>query len=299
MLPGICLLVLPGPCFGQDIEPRRWSHMPIGSQTIGAGYAETTGDIFLNPVLRIEDGEFELGTTAVKYIRSCELCGKSARVDLLQTWQSGSWSGLLDGVPASTERDGWSDTTVRLAVNLLGAPPLAGKEFAAYRARAGGRETIVGAGLAVVLPTGEYIEDKLINLGSNRFTFRPQFGMVHNHDKWSMELTASTSFYTDNDSFFNGRELEEDPLHFLQGHVVYSFRPGLWVAASAGYGCGGESTIDGVPSDDRQEFVGWGLSLGVPLSRSAGLKFGYIGTRTLADTGSDNDTITAAVALMW
>ena len=151
----------------------------------------------------------------------------------------------------------------------------------------------------MVLPTGEYLEDKLINLGSNRYTFAPQFGVVHNHDKWSMELTATTSFYADNDSFFNGRQLEEDPLLFLQGHVVYSFRPGLWVAASAGYGCGGESTIDGVPSDDRKEFAGWGLSLGIPLNRSAGLKFGYIGTRTLADTGSDSDTITAAVALMW
>lgn len=295
---GICLLLAAGPCSGQDIEPRRWSHLPIGSNSFSPGYADTTGDIFLNPVLRLEDVEFELDTIAVKYIRSFELFGKSARVDLLQTWQSGYWSGLLDGVPASTEREGWADTTVRLAVNLLGAPPLKGKEFADFRARTT-RETIIGAGLAVTLPTGEYMDDKLLNLGNNRFTFTPQLGMVHTNGKWSSELTASAAIHGDNDSFFNGQRLEEDPLVFLQGHVVYNFRPGLWLAGSTGYGYGSESAIDGVSANDRKKFVGWGLSIGIPLSRSAGFKIGYIGTRARSDTGSDSDTLTAGFGIMW
>lgn len=48
----------------QDIEPRRWSHLPLGSNFGGMAYAYTEGDIFLNPVLRIEDGEFEMHTAA-------------------------------------------------------------------------------------------------------------------------------------------------------------------------------------------------------------------------------------------
>ena len=143
-----CLLMAVRPCAAQDIEPRRWSHLPMGSQTVTAGYATTEGEIFLNPVLRIEDAEFELNTTAVKYIRSFAFLGKSARVDVLGSWQSGEWSGLLDGMPASTEREGWSDATVRFAINLLGAPPLEIREFAAYRAKTK-IETIAGAALAV------------------------------------------------------------------------------------------------------------------------------------------------------
>src|SRR6188768_4103190 len=118
----LLLTVRAGIC--QDIEPRRWSHLPIGSNNLSAGYAVTTGDVFLDPVLRLENVEFELDTIAVRYIRSFELCGKSARVDIFGGYQSGNWSGLLDGVPASTERDGPPDMSVRLAVNLLGAPPL-------------------------------------------------------------------------------------------------------------------------------------------------------------------------------
>lgn len=44
------------PCLAQDIEPRRWSHLAIGANFGGLGYAFITGDITFNPVLQIQDG---------------------------------------------------------------------------------------------------------------------------------------------------------------------------------------------------------------------------------------------------
>ncbi|MCX6867981.1 MAG: transporter [Verrucomicrobia bacterium] len=254
--------------------------------------------IFLNPVLQIEDGKFDMNTYALKYIRSFELFDKSARIDITQNYQSGDWSGLQAGQPISTARDGWADTTVRFAINLLGAPPLAGKEFAEYRAHAD-CETIIGAGLAVDLPTGEYFDDKLINLGNNRFAFRPQLGLVHQRGKWTGELTTSARFFTDNEDFFNGKRLQEYPGYFAQGHLIYNFTPGLWLSASMGYFFGGESTIDGTSSDDRQSDLGWALSMGIPITRNFGLKLTYIGIRTLTNTGSDTDTLALGCSVMW
>ena len=46
------------PCRGQDIEPRRWSHLPIGGNFAGAGYAYTTGEIYFDPALRLRDVHF-------------------------------------------------------------------------------------------------------------------------------------------------------------------------------------------------------------------------------------------------
>jgi hypothetical protein len=286
------------PCFAQDIEPRRWSHLPLGGNFGGVAYAYTEGDIFLNPVLRIEDGEFEMNTAAFKYIHAFELLGKSARVDLAQLYQSGHWSGLVNGTPAAIERDGWADTALRFAVNLYGAPPLEGQEFIKYR-KATHCETIVGAGLVATFPTGEYFEDKLINLGANRYTFTPQFGVVHTRGKWSMELSSSVTFYTDNDEFFNGKKHEEDALLIGQGHLIYNFMPGLWLGASVGYSYGGESTIDHVSANDRKGNLGFGLSAGIPVNRNFGFKIAYIGIRTQEDTGSDNDTFTIACSLQW
>lgn len=294
----LALFALALPCLAQDIEPRRWSHLPIGSNFGGVAYAHTEGAISFNPVLGIEDGEFDLNTAGFKYIHAFEILGKSARIDLAQTYQSGSWSGLVNGVSTTVERNGWADSTLRIAVNLYGAPPLSGQEFVDYR-KATYCETIVGMGLAATFPTGQYYEDKLINLGSNRFSFTPQLGVIHTRGKWSMELSSSVSFYTDNDEFFNGVKHEEDSYLIGQGHLIYTFMPGLWLGASVGYGYGGESTINEVPADDLKGNLGWGLSAGIPVNRNFGFKIAYIGIRTREDTGSDNDTLTIACALQW
>jgi hypothetical protein len=298
-LPFLLLFALLSPCGAQELEPRRWSHLPTGMHVAGGGYAYTGGDIFFNPVLKLEDVEVDLHTVLAKYIQTFELFGKSARVDFIQGYQQGHWQGLLDGEFAETDRSGLSDGIVRLSVNLLGAPPLQGQDFAAYRAANAAKETIVGVGLAVHVPTGRYFEEKLINLGSNRFVFRPQLGVVHTRGKWSMELTGSAWLFTDNGDFFNGSQLENDPLYALQGHVVHTFRPGLWLAGGSGFGYGSESTIDGVNKDDHKENLLWTITLGYPLSPKLGIKLGYIGGRTQTSIGSNTDTGLVALVYSW
>jgi len=286
------------PCHALDLEPRQWSHLPVGTNFAGAGYAYTWADISFDPVLRIEDAELELKTLAGKYIRTFDLFEKSARVDLTQAYQDGDWTGYLDGVPASVTRSGWSDTFLRVAVNLYGAPPLSGREFAAYRAGVKD-DTIVGVGLAVRLPTGEYMDGKLINLGQNCYTFRPQLGINHTHGKWTTELTGEVAFYTENNDFFNGNTLEQKPTYITHGHLIYTFRPGLWVAAGLGYDYGGESRINGIDKDDNKQDIAWGLRFAYPFDRHSGLKVAYIGSRKLESTGIDSDTLTASLAFSW
>jgi hypothetical protein len=297
----LVLAVLLLPRFGQaqDIDPRRWSHLPIGATFTGTGYAYTTGDISLDPVLRIQNGQFDVQTIGVKCIQSFELFQRSARVDVGQTYQFGHWSGLINGVPAATSRAGLADTSVRFAVNLYGAPPLKGKEFAEYRATKANHETIAGIGLALQLPTGQYYSDKLINLGDNRFTFRPQIGAEHSWGKWSAELTFQTWFFTDNDDFFNGNKLQQDPLYTTDTSLIYTFRPGVWVAGSFGYSGGGNTTIDGVSKNDNESSLGYGFSVGLPISHNVGVKLYYIGTHSEAHTGQDSDTFAAALSVMW
>lgn len=292
------LLFFAWPCLAEELEPRRWSHLPIDTNFAGTGYAYTEADIGFDPVLRIEDGQMEMHTWAAKYIRTFALFDKTARIGLLQAYREGRWSGLLDGIPKTVNRSGWSDTLLRFAINLYGAPPLQGKEYVAYRA-ATEVETIVGAGLSVQLPTGDYMDDKLINLGTNRFTFQPQFGVVHTRGKWSTEATGTVALYSDNNEFFNGKKREQDPLYIIHGHLIYTFRPGLWAGASAGYDYGGRSTVDGTKKDDRKENLAWAFSFGFPVTRHLGVKMAYIATRTQKSVGFDSDTFTMGISTFW
>ena len=270
----------------------------MGVNFAGVAYVYTDGDIAFDPVLELEDVTMELDTWAAKYIRTFELFNRSARVDIGQGYQEAKWKGLLSGNPAATSRQGLSDSFARFAVNLYGSPPLAGQDFAAYRATRS-TDTIVGMGLAVRLPTGDYQDEKLLNLGGNRFVFRPQLGVSHTRNKWTSELTAEVAIYTDNDKFFDGNELEQDPLYLLHAHLMYTFRPGLWVGASLGYDYGGEKTVNGVKKDDKKEHLGWGVSAAYPINPVLGVKLAYLNIRSKSATGVDLDSLVASLTYMW
>jgi hypothetical protein len=278
----------------QDIEPRRWTALPVGLNVVGVGYLYTTGDIAFDPVLQVEDATLDMQTVVATYAHSFGLFGRSARVDVIVPWQHGYWEGLLEGEPASVTRVGLADPAMRLSVNLYGAPALDAQEFR-KRAVEQPVNTVVGAAVSVGAPLGEYLEDKLLNLGQNRFVIRPQIGVLHTRGKWSYELTGSTYFFTDNDEFWNGNQLEQDPISALQGHVVYVFKPGLWASLSAAYGWRGETIVNGVPRDNDKADVLAALSVGIPLTPKQGIKLVYLRSETQRYTGADLNTF----ALAW
>ena len=121
------------PAQAQDLEPRRWSHLPTGISVIGAGYGYTEEDIFVDPVLRLEEFKSKLHMMVLSYVRSFDFFGKSARMDVVLPYAMGRWEGILDGEHASTRRHGFADPRFRFSVNLYGAPALGAKEFARYR----------------------------------------------------------------------------------------------------------------------------------------------------------------------
>jgi hypothetical protein len=260
--------------------------MPIGTNILGLSYAYTSGDLSFDPVIQITDATVDMQTAALSYTRYFALAGQTARLDLIVPAQSGTWDGLVSGVSRSVSRDGLADPFVRLSTNLVGAPALASKEFAEFRQQHR-VQTTVGAALGVWLPLGEYQDDKLINLGQNRFTLAPQLGVLHVSGEWSYELTGTILYFTDNDEFFNGNKLEQDPLYTVQSHAVKLIGQDWWMSAGAAYGWAGESTINGADKNDDKSTALYGGSVGRRISSSQGLRLSYLRTDTLNDLGAD------------
>ncbi len=282
-----------------ELSPRQWSHLPSGIHFGGFGYAYTEADISFDPVLDLADVEMESEVWLAKYIHTFSLFDRTARIDLTQGYQEAEWTGLLQGAPAKATRNGPTDTFIRFSTNLYGAPALQGKEFASYRANHSDNNTIIGAGLVLRLPTGDYHDKKLLNLGGNRYVLRPQLGISRQNGPWMYELTTEASIFFDNNEFFDGNKLEQDPLYIVHAHLTYTFRPGLWLSAGAGYDYGGESKVNGQSKDDTKENTGWSLKAAYPLSRTLGITMAYVSTSTKESTGADTDSLIASLAYMW
>jgi Putative MetA-pathway of phenol degradation len=290
----ITLACISNPVMSQTLEPRHWSHLPSGINFIGLGTLYTFGEINFDPVLLIEDSEVDIVATAAGYIRTFDMFGKSARIDVTLPYVVGKWHGLLNGQPDSVRRQGFGDAKLRMSVNLYGAPALRGKEFVQYR-QANPVTTVVGAALAVTLPTGQYDNSLLINLGENRWSVRPSLGVLHQRHQWQFELTGSVFLYGDNNDFLQGQKREQDPFWVIQGHIIYTFKPGLWSSFSGGYGYGSRSTVSGLPKADDSRLRYWKLTVGLPINARQGLNLSF----AMGRTNTRSDANLNRFALSW
>ena len=297
----ILLLISPGlseRVCAQDLEPRRWSHLPIGQNTVGVGYIYTEANIFFNPFLKITDGTARINNLGLTAFHSFDMAGKSARFSLLLPYLSGRWEGDVDGEFRIIRRRGAGDPRLRLSVNLYGAPALKGAEFEQYRAEHV-NNTVVGASIAVTVPLGKYCEDCLINIGKNRWSVRPQVGVVHSRGPWSFELTGSAFVFTDNDSFIDNAILKQKTVYALQTHVIYSFRQGLWTSISTGYSVGGQIYIDQKKTNYEVDNWLWAASLGLPIGESQNVRLTWLSGRTQNQVGRDSDNLLLNWSMSW
>ena len=282
--------LLSGQTLAQDLEPRRWSHLPSGLTVVGMGYAYTDSFVYFSPFWKITNTSSEINSFAFSALRTFSMAGKSARISLLLPYISGRWEGNIDGELGSISRNGFGDPRLRLSVNLYGAPALKGADFSQYQTQHPSN-TVVGASLAVSVPLGQYYKDRLINVSANRWSIRPQIGVVHSRGPWSIELTGSVFIYGDNTEFIDNARFAQEPMYAAQAHVVYDFKPGMWVSLSTAYGAGGRVSIEGTKTSFEVDNWLWAASFGFPVGKRQGIRLTWLSGRTQNNVGRDSDNL--------
>jgi hypothetical protein len=258
----------------QDLEPRAFSNAPVGLNFLLAGYAYSSGAVLfddaLAAALQIQEASGKLHQGIIGYVRAVDVFGLSGRVGAIVPVVAGDWEGILADTFAAVSRDGLGDPRLLFSVGLIGAPALRAADFVRYQER-----TVLGFSLQIIVPLGQYDPTRLINLGSNRWTFKPRLGVSHTRGRWTFEFFGAAWLFTDNPDAL-GYRLEQDPIFALQAHVVHAFRRGLWLAVDAGYGRGGQTTVGGEMKDDFRKDSRLGAQLVVPLARRHSLKLIYV-----------------------
>jgi len=293
LLASAAAIAVPSGAMAQELEPRAYSASPVGANFALLGYSWSSGEVLLDASLPVSDVEARIDSLIAGYSRTFGLAGRAASLALTAPWFRGTMSGDVGESRRTIERVGLGDVRLRIAVNLLGGPALTPAEFATRQPK-----TTLGASLSIVTPTGEYDPAKLVNIGSNRWSFKPELGVSIPLGKWFLEGSAGVWLFTDNDDFFGGFRREQDPLALLQLHGGYQFHPGFWIAADTNYYRGGETTVDGVAKRDVQANSRYGLTLSVRLAPGLSAKLAVARGLTTR-IGGDYDTVLLAVQYLW
>jgi hypothetical protein len=251
----------------QQLEPRAYSPSPVGTNFVLLQYSYQTGSVITDPALPVQNVDAKLDTLSGGYSRTFSFLGRSASAALVLPYVWAKATGEVFEEERTVTRSGQGDMVMRLSTNILGGPALTPREFARRTP-----ETTLGASLFVSMPTGQYDGSRLINIGTNRWAFKPELGLSHPLGTWSFEVYAGAWLYTANDDFFGGNRRTQEPLFSLQGHVSYTFLPGLWLAVDGTWYSGGQTTVNGVLNQDRLQNTRFGATLAVPLGRGHSVK---------------------------
>ena len=275
------------------MEPRSYSNAPVGLNFLIAGYAYTQGGIAFDTSLPLTNPDLTTSSAVLAYGRVLDLWGKSAKLNVILPYTDLSGSADFAGQPVERNVAGFADPIFKLSVNLYGAPALSLKEFAGYE-----QDLILGASLRVTAPLGQYDDTRVVNLGANRWSFKPELGISKALGPWTLEATAAVTLFTDNEDFFGGNDRSQDPLYSLEGHVIYGASSGIWGSLDATYFTGGRTTLNGERGNDLQQNWRLGGTLAFPVDRHNSIKL-YASSGVSARTGNDFDLVGIAWQHRW
>jgi len=278
----------------QDLEPKAYTASPVGAAFVVAGFARSTGSVVFDPTLPFTDVEAKVNSTVMAAGYAFSLGGKLALVTASQPYSWGDVTGKVGEQAAAISRSGLNDCRVKLSINLLGNPALKVREFVKAP-----RRTIVGTSLVVVAPAGQYYGTKLINLGTNRWSFKPEIGVSVPKGRWDIDAYLGVWLFTSNSNFYpGGLQRSQDPVTAIQGHVSYTFKPRLWAAFDATWYHGGSATVEGGSPSVGMNNARMGATLSIPAGRQQSFKLAY-SSGVLVRSGTNFRSLSVGWQWLW
>ena len=279
--------------FAQELEPGTYQNAPTQANIAIASYGHSSGNVLLDASLPVEGAKATVNVIGLAYLRTLGIGGRSAKIDVQVPVSWATFSGVVAGELRTRSPRGFADPRVRLVVNLIGAPAQSLPEFAKYRQR-----TVVGASLQAVMPLGQYDSTRYVNLGSNRWSFRPELGVSSARGRLTLEVTGGGWFFTHNGDYLGSTTQTQTPLYFAKAGAIWSFKRGMWLAVNYGRANGGETRVDGVKTSEPQRNDRLAYTFVMPFYRTGGLRITYtsgLSTRL----GADFDSIGIGYQYSW
>ena len=290
LISGISLQLL-----AQDLEPRFLSSIPTGTNVVFASYGYSKGNILLDNSAPIEDLNATLNNAIFAYAHGFKLFNKLTKFDVVAPYSFAEFTGALNQIDTSTTRNGFGDPLLRVSMILIGSPPLKPADFVKHEKE----KFKLGVFFRVRVPLGQYDTNKLINLGTNRWSFK--VGMAGSYTikkKLIFEAHLNSWIFTKNTNYFGGNSSFQEPIYGVQLHTGYIFKPGVWVAGSIGKTIGGKIEINGIQQEIDVDNNRFGLTFAYRIYKQHTLKVVYTdGFSTRA--GSDFNTFLLAYQFVW
>jgi hypothetical protein len=244
----LSVMCLPRTLWAQFTDPRTYTVAPVGINQLEIDYAHAEANAALDTSLVVGGANFQLNQATVSYTHNVGVLDHVAWVKASVPFAR--LSGSVAGTSISGSQSGTGDLSIQVAALLMGGRVLSTAELAKYQPA-----RTWGASLTISAPTGEYNPDKLLNLGSNRWSFKPEIGVAHPFGRertWEVDAYINAIFFTDNTNYRGVEILRQEPLPGFEAHLSHDFSPNVWASLDARYSFRGDTVVDSTDQDSSQ-----------------------------------------------
>jgi Putative MetA-pathway of phenol degradation len=289
----LLLAVLAPISYAQELQPRAYVPAPVGLGFFSIGVSSNRGGLLFDPSLPIQNAQVTAAIPSVALGETLNVFGRSGQVLIVLPYVVANLSGTFAGSQQSRYRSGLGDSLFRFSTNLYGARAMSLREFKDYRPK-----TIVGVSISVLAPTGQYDPNALINIGANRWAFKPEVGVSRSYRKWDFEAAFGAWLYTTNTAYYGHTFRGQDPLGSVQLHVVRDLPRRCWFAFDATYFTGGRSNVGNTAKPDYQANSRLGATFGISLKKHQALRFAYF-RGAVTRVGTDISSVSVTYQVIW
>ncbi|UYL09910.1 transporter [Bdellovibrio sp. SKB1291214] len=244
---------------------RDWQSIPFDTNLLFIYYTYSNNEVSIDPSLPIDGVSVNANVPIIRYARSFAINGKIGGIQLIVPY--GFVDARITGTNMTTSAQGWGDVNTILFANLFGAPALTRAQFVKWTP-----EDYLTAAVGITAPTGSYHEDSILNIGKNRWSFKPQLSYgTYLSRRTLLAINANVQIFTDNDGYKNRERLSQDLLYGLELHLSRDINNTIWVAGDGFYAYGGETKIDGAHQNNWQRTLRVGLSAGLKIDSATAM----------------------------
>lgn len=268
----LALAILSPQARAQFTDPRTYNNSPVGINQFELSYARVHANASIDTSLIITGAKIDLNQGIIDYTRYFGLLRRLTWVEA--GVPIAGLGGSVVGTNVQGAIVGTGDSSYAAGMLLKGGSALSLAEFEKFRPT-----TTLGVSLTITAPTGSYNASKILNLGSGRWSFKPEFAAAHPFgpdQKWEIEAYGNAYFYTDNTSYHGTELLRQQALPGLEGHLSYSFNDKLWTSLDTRYSFRGSTAVNGIDQNNPQRnfILGTEMNISLNARNSLVLEFG-------------------------
>jgi hypothetical protein len=233
---------------------RDWQNLPVDTNIIFAYYTYSNTEATVDLSLPVEGVSVDAHVPILRYARTFGIAGKTAGIQLIAPY--GFVNASLDGTKLRTSKHGLGDVGAIFLMNIAGAPALTKREFSQWQPN-----SYLTGSIGVTAPTGSYKGTRLVNIGKNRWTFKPQLSYgIYLDPHLLLAVNTNVQIFTANDEYKGSERQQQKALYGVEGHLSHDFGDRAWLSFDATYAHGGMTKIDGVGQSNRQQTLRLGAS---------------------------------------